>query len=224
MKTCTTKVLENKKLKENNFLIRLTKPEGFKFKAGQFVMLHNKNEEKPFSIASPPSQSSLDFLIKKHPNGAVSPFLHSRKKGDQVEISGPHGTFTIKKPNNEIIFIAAGTGVAPLRSMLVDALEIFQNAKVTLLFGFRSDFFFEKEFRKLEKQCKNFRLFVCSSGSNTKSKCVQGRVTEHIKKVITSPHGKDAFICGPPKMIKDSVKILKELNFKKEQIHTEDWV
>jgi NAD(P)H-flavin reductase len=103
------------------FLLEITKPEGFEFKAGQFAMIHTHGSEKPFSIASPPSLKNLQFLIKEHDEGTVTQYLDDLKKGDKLKITAPFGVFCVRDTKaKELYFIAAGTGVAPFRSMICD--------------------------------------------------------------------------------------------------------
>ena len=138
MEVYTTEVIGNERYSEKDFLIRLAKPRGFMFEAGQFVMVHVNNEKRAFSVASPPSYDFLELLIKKHSTGKVSSVLYKLKEGDKVNISGPYGKFRIKRiGNKEIIFVAGGTGLAPFRGMIYSALEKNPNKKITLIFGLR---------------------------------------------------------------------------------------
>ena len=102
MKALTTTVLSTKKFSENDILIKLSLSERFDFKAGQFIMAHAGKEESPFSIASPPSQKTLELLIKVHEGGKVTPTLYKLKKGDRLKITGPYGTFGVKETGKGI--------------------------------------------------------------------------------------------------------------------------
>ena len=224
MQTYTTTVIGNKKFKANDFILELEKPEVFSFKAGQFVMLHNNGTKKAFSIASPPSQKTIDFLIKKNESGKVSPFLYNAKEGDRVTFSGPYGKFVIGEGDSDVVFIAAGVGLAPQRCMLIDSLENNPTRKVTLIFGFRHNFFFEEELKELERKYNNFNLHTCCTRPWESWEGLRGRVTEHLTKIIKSSKGKSVYLTGPKEMMEDTKKILfDELKFNKEQVHIEPW-
>jgi len=226
MQTFTSTIISNKKFSETNFLIKLTRPKGFTFEAGQFVMLHSKNEPRPFSIASAPSEKTLNFLIKKHEGGTVSPFLYNLKKGNKVKVIGPYGAFTVKDPlSKELIFISAGTGIAPHVSMVIDSIQRFPNKKIVLIFGYRKNFYFENILKNLEKKHKNFKLYACCSAPGKICKGLCGRVTVYLKRIIKSSANKEVYLTGPPPMMQAAKKILTtDLKFKKNKIHTEKWI
>jgi len=213
------------RFQEDNFFMKVKPERKLCFKAGQFVMIKFNGVEKPFSIVSFPGEQTIDFLISTHPNGALTPKLLKMKPGEKFEIEGPYGFFNVKETKaKEIIFIAAGTGIAPFRSMVMDALQKFPKKKIKLMFGFRYDLYFEKYWKELESSYKNFSLFFCCSkpGKNWKGK--EGRVTAFLEEEIKNAKDKEVYICGPPPMVMDTRTILLEkLSFKKEQIRTEKW-
>jgi len=225
MKKFESKILRNKKFQDNNFIIEIEKPEGFTFEAGQFIMLYHDKSKRAFSIASTPSNETIEILMQMHEGGKVSPYYHEKKVGDSVLLAGPFGVFKIMNPNvEELVFISAGTGLAPLRSMLKDVLEKNPDKKVTLLFGFRNDYFFQEDLEELEKKHPNFKIHCSCSKPKDDWKGLEGRITLHIKELITSPEGKDVYITGPDKMMDDVRETLeKEIGFKEEQIHIEKW-
>lgn len=220
-----TKVKEIKKFLDGTILISLEKPKEINYRAGQFMMIHCNGKEKPFSIASAPSENIILFLIKVHEGGEITPRLCNLKKGSILKISGPYGTFIVKpNQNKELIFIAAGTGVSPFRGMVKESLTTLPNKKVTLIFGFRNDFYFKKEFEKLSQEYKNFNLISSCSAPKKTWKGRTGRITEHIKKIIKSPESKEVYICGMPEMVKTVRNILiDEIGLKTEQVRVEEW-
>lgn len=212
------------KFEENNFFLKVRPKKKFKFKPGQFVMIEFDGVKKPFSIASFPGEETIDFLISTHPDGQITPKLAELKEGDSFDVEGPYGTFVVKDTDaKEIIFIAAGTGVAPFRSMVTDALYRFPDKKIGLIFGFRYDFYFNDFWKKLQKVHKHFDICGCCTRPPKKWNGYTGRVTEHLANKIQDAKDKEVYICGPPAMVKDTLKELKEIGFKAKQIHLEKW-
>src|SRR3989344_1815763 len=181
MKKYNVKVIDNENFGDNTFILRVEKPKGFSFKAGQFVMLYNGEAKRAFSISSPPSKDAIDLLIKKHEGGAISPFFYDAKKGDEAVFSGPFCFFSRKEDEKDVLFISSGVGLAPQVSMIIDSLENNPKRKITLIFGFRNGFPYEKELRNLEEKYKNFELCACCTNPKKEWDGFVGRVTEHLK-------------------------------------------
>lgn len=218
-------VSEIKKYSDVSVRVKFKLWERFDFKPGQFISIHHNKEERPFSIASVPGKKGFELLIRTHPDGKVTPWLCGLKKGSKVKISGPYGNFTIREnENKKIIFVCAGTGIAPFKGMVEYALKNYPNKKVTLIFGFREEFYFEKEFKKLQQKYRNFSLKPSCSKPDKNWKGLVGRVTEHLEEIIKSPDSKDIYICGPKEMVKNTKEILlTKLKFNKKYVHVEEW-
>jgi NAD(P)H-flavin reductase len=214
-----------KKYSDVSDLVKFKLKEKFDFKPGQFISIHHNEEERPFSIASAPGKKGFELLIRKHPDGKVTPWLCELKKGSEVNVSGPYGSFTIREnENKEIIFICAGTGIAPFRGMAEYILKKYPNKKLTLIFGFREECYFKQEFKKLQEKYPNFLLVPSCSKPDKNWKGFVGRVTEHLEGIIKTPDSKDAYICGPKEMVESAKEVLlTKLKFDKEHIHIEEW-
>jgi len=222
--TITCRVIENTHFKED-FLLTLKPEKKIKFKAGQFFLIHMHEQNRPFSIASPPSQENLQFLIRKHIGGAVTPYLSELIKEDKVEISGPYGSFTAKTDKNEeLIFIATGTGIAPFRSMIVDELEKNPDKKISLIYGFRHECFFDEVWRELKEKYKNFQIYGACSRPGRSWKGLKGHITDHLCNIIKSSENKRVYICGSEAMVNDTRQmLLKTCGFNEDKIKVEEW-
>jgi len=126
--------------------LRLVEPPQIAFKAGQFVSFEVGRNEKqqtiirPYSIASPPSRPDVvTLLFNLVPGGPGSTFLFSLKEGETTQFKGPTGAFYLRDdPARDILFVATGTGIAPLRSMFLTLGERGFPRPVTLYWGLRS--------------------------------------------------------------------------------------
>jgi len=119
-------------------ILRLATP--LAFLPGQFIScllpVGDVVLTRPYSIASDPdSPDRLEVVIDLVPNGPGSAHLFSLVPGDTIRYTGPWGTFTLEDaPRTEAVFIADGTGIAPIRPMIHRALATAVRP-VTLLYG-----------------------------------------------------------------------------------------
>lgn len=209
----------------------------FSYKSGQFIMLSidGVNNEKglivkrSYSIAS--SQLNKDYLelcIAIKPDGRFTPLLNNLKVGDKINVDGPFGVFNLKEHNKgKIYFIAAGTGIAPLMSMIRTLIGNGFKQEIVLLYGFRNpeDCCYKKELLAYPAKHKNFKIYTTLSAKEVPAtwKLDTGRVTTIIRKYLRPEETEAIYICGNPEMVKDTIKILKELNIEDSKILKEQW-
>jgi len=206
----------------------------FHFQAGQFVILNVSDAEgrpqrRSYSIASSPKHTDyIELCVKILPEGRVSGVLDTIAVGMQIEIDGPYGKFTIDKDaKKEIILVAAGVGIAPIRSLLFDLYESNYTAHVSLFFGFRfmDDYLFHDELVSLKKTYPQFTFVPVISRPNhgDKQGMDVGHVNDVLRKHITSPDNKMFYVCGSLPMVKDVVASLESVGCVREQIKTDAW-
>src|SRR5262245_33866777 len=111
-----------------SFFLRLGSARPFNFTPGQFIScllpVGGETIIRPYSIASSPEEPRvLEICLNLVPGGPGSHYLFSLDVGAAVHFTGPWGTFTLgQQPDAECVFIADGTGIAPIRPMLRRAL------------------------------------------------------------------------------------------------------
>src|SRR5947209_13175223 len=133
----------------------------FDFQAGQFLSMkamHDGHElTRAYSIASGPrGDNTFDLCLNRVDTGFFSNFLCDLREGGEVKFHGPHGYFVMKQPVHSSIFVATGTGIAPIRGMLqwlFAAADRHTGHEFWLIFGNRaeSDIYYGEEFRALER-------------------------------------------------------------------------
>lgn len=234
LKKYTTTITKVQRLNEAVKLFRLQFPKGtaFHFTAGQFVILTvTDSEGKPmrrsYSIASSPTHTDyIELCIKILPDGRVSGVLDTFAVGSPIQLDGPYGKFTIdKKQEKEILLIAAGVGIAPIRSLLFDLYESHYDAPVILFYGFRfpQDYLFKEELLSLKKKYTQFTFVPAISKPDGDHGLDVGRVTEVLPKYISSPENKEAYICGSLPMVQDVIAVLEKAGITRENIKTDAW-
>jgi CDP-4-dehydro-6-deoxyglucose reductase len=127
-------------------ILRVPPTAKFKFLEGQYLDVILGETRRSYSIASTKSDPHIKLLIKKYPGGKMSDYwFNQAKENDLLRIEGPKGTFFLRDPEQDLIFLATGSGIAPIISML-NALDkdndFIQKYKISIYWGNRT----EKEF------------------------------------------------------------------------------
>ncbi|WP_273720927.1 MULTISPECIES: ferredoxin--NADP reductase [unclassified Bartonella] len=122
------------------FKFRLNRPENFRFRSGEFVMIGLPNAEKPvyraYSIASPFWDEQLEFFSIKVPGGALTEHLQKIKIGDTVLMrKKATGTLVLDAliPGKRLYLLSTGTGVAPFASLIRDPDTYEKFSEVVLI-------------------------------------------------------------------------------------------
>ena len=209
------------------FRVRFTDPEveeAFVYKPGQFAVVSAFGVgESPFDICSlHQADAPLEFAIRRV--GTVTSGLHSLEVGDVVGIRGPFGNWFPMEEcrGKDILVIGGGIGMAPMRSVVnwvVDHRSDYGALRV--LNGARSpqDLVFTNEF-DLWRSSPNSELVLTVDRGDAEWKDRVALIPAVVTELNYSPDNSVAFVCGPPIMIKFTVKALKELGFQGEQIVT----
>jgi len=166
------------------------------------------------------------------PPGVVSSYLFSRAVGDRVTIAGPYGEFYAKDTNNEMVFIGGGTGMAPLRSHILDQLQrIKTDRKISFWFGVRSkrDLFYHQEFERLAAEFPNFRYVAALSEPKSDDDWdgpvgfIHQVAYERYLADHDAPEDCEYYMCGPPLMISAVQEMLTDLGVGEENVMFDDF-
>ena len=205
----------------------------FSYRAGQSVRIGpaDRTQRVPYSIASWPEESRrdglLEFLIKIEPSGEWGESFPPLRRGYRVEIVGPFGSFVFpaRPTEREFLFIAGGTGIAPLRSMIRHALDVSQPGRLRLLYSARtpSDFAYLPELRRLARAGLVELSLTVTRGATASWRAGHGRIsTARLAPLVSTPDTL-CFVCGPATMVDDVPRQLWELGVPRERIRIEEW-
>ncbi len=194
------------------------------YRPGQFMMISLPGiGEAPFSISSTPSRPGLyEFCIRKV--GRLTEKIFELKENAVIWLRGPYGNgFPVEQmEGHDLLIIMGGLGAAPLRSLLLYALdnrELF--GKIYLLHGARTpdDMLFREEFLELMHRDDLVCLLTVDRDDTGRWPAYTGVVTELFRYVKgIDPKNTYAAVCGPPVMYKFVVEKLVELQIPKNQI------
>lgn len=212
--------------------LKLKEDETIDFVAGQYVQLKipsygNIKDEvyRAYSIASPESnKNQIDLIIRRVPNGIATTYIFDYlKEGDTIFFNGPYGDFYLRDSHREIIYIAGGSGLAPIKSMLHKMVEEGINRKATFFFGCVSgrDLYFIEEMKNFEEKLPNFKFIPALSDPKPEDNWSgeTGLITEVVDRHISSGGDYEAYLCGSPGMINASIKVLESKGIPEEHIY-----
>ena len=209
----------------------------FAFEAGQWVQLilpltdeKGRALRRSYSLASAPDGSErFELAVTKVDGGPGSSWLHALVPGAVVDVKGPAGTFTRSlETAAPSLFIATGTGVAPFRGMIHDALGKGRTEPLWLLFGVRTpdEYLFRDELEALAVRQPCLRLVPSLSRPPPGWSGRTGYVQTHVKALwaeLSAAHGEPrAYICGVKKMLNAAREVLRvELGVDRKRVHLE---
>ena len=195
----------------------------FNFIAGQYITIFiGGRTRRQYSISSSPYElPKFQIIFDTRPNGPGTHYLLGLNQLDSIEFLGPIGNFIL--PDNlskHLTFIATGTGISPLKSMLEDAISRDVKSTIYLYFGTRyeREVVYPEFFHTLEKTGKIKKYKICLSREKIEGLDI-GRVTQYIDDFYTDNN--DFFLCGSGDMINSVENLLLSLGVKPAQIHYE---
>ena len=226
---CTANVLITPRVYEARF--DLVDPPGFVFKAGQFVTVPVADGVlRSYSIASPPEDPAwLKLAIDVQPGGPGSRFFAGLVPGQDVKFQGPYGAFVVRDDAQpHLLFVGTGTGVAPLRSMILDLEQRgLGERRITLFFGvrFADDLMYHDEFTAFAARHAGTFTYIptLSRAEGSDWAGETGRVTAVIPRRLASVEGTTAYLCGSKEMLKEVTEILIGLGMDRKQVKKEQF-
>ena len=208
---------------------RVNAPEGgklFEHLPGQCAMICAPGiSEGMFSITSSPTNKEYqEYSIKKC--GMLTDYLHSLEVGDEIAVRGPYGNnFPVETElkGKDLLFIAGGIGLAPLRSVINYVFDNRENyGKVDIIYGSRTadDLVQLKEIQEVWMNQPDVNVYLTIDRPQEGWDGHVGFVPAYLKELNLSAAGKVALVCGPPIMIKFVLAELKAMGFSEEQVYT----
>lgn len=198
----------------------------FNYLPGQYINIIKGDYKRSYSIANANSDSNIVLFIKNYTGGRFSNYLFNEAKvNDLLRIEGPIGTFFFRKTSKKnIVFLATGTGIAPVKAILEkfneNNLEVV-GKDIHLFFGgrFEEDLFWEPNFENIKV---NFIPVLSRSkvNSNEQKQYVQDVVLS--KKIDLS--NSVVYACGSENMIKDARNLLLKNGLTDESFYSDAFI
>ena len=179
--------------------------EKFDFAAGQFISAvavdgRGKTQTRAYSIASTAGANRFDLCVNRVEGGFFSNHLADLPEGDAVQVHGPHGHFTLRNPVTDSIFVATGTGIAPMRSFTQwlfpesgeHAGEDRSDGRhIWLIYGTRheSEIYYRDYFERIAAERENFHYVTTLSRADELWTGKRGYVQEYLGPIVESRGG-----------------------------------
>ncbi len=207
------RVISIRNLTESAYIIQMER-RGLAFRAGQHVLLGKAGSihNREYSIYSGEQDEFFEVLVKEVDEGLVSKQLKRIKQGEELQLEGPLGFFTIAPEllqQAKFLFVATGTGIAPFHSFVMSYPQI----DYRLLHGVRyTNEAYERDHYDSKKH------ILCTSGD--KKGDFAGRVTDYIRQNPVDPDT-HCYLCGNFNMIHEVFDLLEKQGLPPENVHAE---
>ncbi len=201
---------------------------GFRHECGQFAMLSVPGAgESPIGIASSPLDAEyIEFTVKRYATGAVSSALHAMDEGDRIGVRGPYGNSypLAQMEGKNIVIVSGGFAFTTLRATIRYMLDKRNRArfgKIVAIYGSRSpgELLYKDEL-KLWQESGDIDMHVTVDKADQGWTGREGFVPTVLGEVKPSSDNAVALVCGPPIMLKFTMKPLLELGFAPDRIIT----
>ena len=207
--------------------IRFSRPQGFDYLPGQFIILLLNGIQgeikKPLSLSSSPTEDFLQ-VTKRLTGHEFSNALLSLKKGDSISFSGPYGNFTFSGEHEKIAMLSGGIGITPLRSIIKYCTDRGLLTDIFLFYSNRQedDIPFKDEFEALMAKNPKFTIINTLTRPGPSWKGRVGRIDASMIKQMLADYSERVFYTsGPGKMVDAMKLVLDEMKIPENQARKE---
>ncbi len=188
--------------------LRFAVPDGFSYRAGQFINLIRDEDEltRSYSLASIPSDPYLELHVKRVPDGRMSGWLFDTvEAGGELSFFGPSGDcfYLPDDPQRPLLLVGAGTGLAPLYGILRDALEQGHSGPVHIFHASLATpgLYLIDELRALAERFDQVEYTPCVLHGDAPAGGAQGNIVDIPGQRLGSFSGYRVYLCGDPQIV-----------------------
>ncbi|MDY0357816.1 MAG: 2Fe-2S iron-sulfur cluster binding domain-containing protein [Sedimentisphaerales bacterium] len=213
------------------FRLELTEPATMDYIPGQYVQLRTppygksrKEVYRAYSIASDPAEKGIiELIIRLVPGGICTTYCFEHlKEGDEMRLNGPYGDFQLSESQAPMVFIAGGSGMAPIKCMLHHMKNTNNARRAEYYFGANAvkELCLIDLMQQFESELADFHFVpvVASTQDSPEWDGETGLVTEAVRRGLTDASQHEAYLCGSPGMIDACVKVLMDLGMPETSI------
>lgn len=208
-------------------VVRIPPNSNFNFNSGQYVNIIKGDITRSYSIAnSSYHKNQLEFFIKNYENGLMSEyFFNEAKINDLLRLEGPIGTFFLRDSSfKNIVFLATGTGIAPIKSILEGlekSHEQYKNKNMWIFIGarYQEDLFWEPNFKNL-----NIKYIPVLSRQINDWNGAKGYVQDIVLNQQINLENTQVYACGSNNMINSSKELFIKNNLNENNFFSDAFV
>ncbi|MEX0964731.1 MAG: FAD-binding oxidoreductase, partial [Pseudohongiellaceae bacterium] len=207
------------------------------FSAGQYLELWKPDSShlsRAYSIANAPhADGSIDLHIRRVESGRFTTWaFDDMNVGDHLQARGPLGDFTMRSvPDVPLLFIAGGTGLAPVLALLEQQVQLFPGRDMVLLWGMRkvTDFYATDTLQALAARASQLRILLVAETLLTRSSdseqlhFIKGDVIDALEENGLLNGQRDIYAAGPPAMLRALARALDERKVDKDRVHMDSF-
>lgn len=202
------------------------------FLPGQFMDLTIPGTDitRSYSPANVPNpEGRLEFLIRTLPDGAFSNYLRDDARvGQIIAGTGPKGVFGLKEHGlRPRYFVAGGTGLAPVMSMLRRMHDWKEPQQTRLYFGVthQHEAFYVEELKAMESAMPNLTVRLCVWHAGDTWEGERGNAIDILRRDLAeNPAKPDIYLCGPPGMVDAAHAVCAEFGIARDQVFLEKFL
>jgi len=214
-------------------IVRLAIESGgpFDYSPGQYAQVTFAGlPARDYSMASRPGEKLIEFHIRATKGGVVSQYVAKRLgEGDEVKLVGPYGAAHLRESHRgPIVALAGGSGLAPVRAIVEQALATGMEQDITLYFGVRAerDLYLEEHFKRLGEEYPNLNFIPVlsepdASGTDGPGERRTGFLADALAADFTELDGAKAYLAGPPIMVETCTEALAKLGLRRQDVHAD---
>lgn len=213
------------------FRFELIEPKTMDYIPGQYIQLltpvYEKSSEevyRAYSISSDPAEKdAIELIIRLVPGGICTTYCFEYlRAGDEVMMNGPYGDFRLSATQAPIVFVAGGSGMAPIKCMLHEMTNAGNKRKTTYYFGANTvkELCLNDLMRRFESELADFTFIpvVAAPEEDESWGGERGLVTEAVEQSLQDADKCEAYLCGSPGMIDAAIEVLKKLGVTEDRI------
>lgn len=213
--SCEVELAEVRPLSASVLRVRWRALSDFEYAAGQFVNLQRPDGlTRSFSLASLPDETHLEMHIRRVENGRMSGWLFEEAiPGERLRVKGPFGDchYVPGAPEQPMLLVGTGTGLAPLYGLLRDALAQGHRGRIDLYHGGRteSDLYFREVLAEIAERFDHVQYCpVVREGAVTFAGGRKGNLEDEVLANVPAPAEWKSYLCGNPTLVKSLQKKL----------------
>jgi Na+-transporting NADH:ubiquinone oxidoreductase subunit F len=216
-----------------HFRFKLHDPSEINYKAGQYIQFQSQpygdiseSVYRAYSMCGRAEiKDEIELMVRLVPEGICTTYMFKHIKiGDEVVLTGPYGEFYLRDNGHRIICIAGGSGMAPIRSILLGMTpEEIEKRRPVFFFGAKAkrDLFMLEEWLEFESRNPGFKFIPALSGPETEDNWDGeiGRITDVVTKYVPDGADCEGYLCGSPGLLDACIEVLGKLGINEERIY-----